>query len=36
MKLTKEEQEILDGLKGEVMSKIMRTMVELGDIFGAD
>ncbi len=36
MKLTKEEQEILDGSKGEVMSKIMRTMVELGDIFGAE
>lgn len=36
MKLTKEEQAILDGSQGEVMSKIMRTMVEIGDLFGAE
>ncbi len=36
MKLTKEEQQILDGEQGEVMAKIMRTMVELGDLFGAE
>lgn len=36
MKLTKEEQAILDGSQGEVMSKIMRTMVEVGDLFGAE
>ncbi len=36
MQLTKEEQAILDGSQGEVMSKIMRTMIEIGDIFGAE
>ena len=35
MKLTKEEQEIYDGQKGETLAKIMRTVVEFGDIFGA-
>ena len=35
MKLTKEEQEILDGKQGEVMAKIMRTVVEFGEVFGA-
>lgn len=35
MKLTKEEQEILDGKQGEVMAKIMRTIVEFGEVFGA-
>ena len=36
MKLTKEEQDIFDGKRGEVMAKMMRTMVEIGDIFGAE
>lgn len=36
MKLTKDEESILNGSQGEVMSKIMRTMIELGDIFGAE
>ena len=35
MKLTKEEQEILDGKQGDVMAKIMRTVVEFGEVFGA-
>ncbi len=36
MKLTQDEQSILDGAKGEVMAKIMRTMVEIGNLFGAE
>ena len=36
MKLTKEEQDILDGKQGEVMAKMLRTLVEVGDIFGAE
>ena len=35
MQLTKEEEGILNGSQGEVMAKIMQTMVSLGDIFGA-
>ncbi len=35
MKLTLEEQKILDGEQGETMAKIMKTVVEFGDIFGA-
>ena len=36
MKLTKEEQEILDGKQGETKAKIMRTLIEFGDLFGAE
>ena len=36
MKLTKEEQEILDGKQGKTKAKIMRTLVEFGDLFGAE
>ena len=36
MKLTKEEQEILNGSQGETKAKILRTLVEFGDVFGAD
>ena len=36
MYLTLEQQEILDGAKGETMAKVMRTLVRYGDIFGAD
>ena len=36
MYLTPEQQEILDGAKGETMAKVMRTLVRYGDIFGAD
>ena len=36
MKLTPEEKRILDGDKGEVMAKIMKTLVMYGDTFGAE
>ena len=36
MYLTPEQQEILDGKKGEVMQKVMKTLVQYGEIFGAD
>ncbi len=36
MILNKEQQEILDGAKGEVLSKVMKTMVMYGDAFGAE
>ncbi|MEA5050047.1 MAG: aconitase X [Oscillospiraceae bacterium] len=36
MKLTQEQQAILDGGKGEVMAKIMKTLVMYGDTFGAE
>ncbi len=35
MELTKEQQAILDGSQGEVMSKIMKTLVMYGETFGA-
>lgn len=35
MKLTKEEKDILDGKQGEVMAKMMKTLVWYGEIFGA-
>ena len=35
MVLTPEEQDILAGKQGEVKAKMMRTLVEFGDIFGA-
>ncbi|WP_439185047.1 aconitase X [Carboxylicivirga taeanensis] len=35
MTLTKEEQEILDGKKGEVLAKVMKTVVAYGEAFGA-
>ena len=35
MKLTSEQQEILDGKQGPVMAKIMETVVMFGDIFDA-
>lgn len=35
MNLTQEEKDILEGSQGEVMAKMMQTMVSLGDIFGA-
>ncbi len=35
MKLTKEEQAILNGKQGEVMQQIMETIVRFGDIFEA-
>lgn len=36
MKLTKEEQEILNGSEGETKAKILKTLVEFGDVFGAE
>jgi len=35
MKLTKEEESILAGGKGEVMAKVMKTLVMYGETFGA-
>ena len=36
MFLTPEQQEILNGSKGEVMAKVMKTLVMYGEVFGAD
>ncbi len=36
MLLTPEQQAILDGEKGEVMAKVMKTLVMYGDAFGAE
>jgi predicted aconitase len=36
MHLTKEEEKILNGEKGEVMERLFRLLVRLGDIYGAD
>ena len=36
MKLTKEQQEILDGKKGETLAKVMKTLVMYGEAFEAD
>lgn len=36
MKLTKEQEAVLSGSKGETMAKVMETIVRYGEIFGAD
>jgi predicted aconitase len=36
MKLTEEEQGILDGSKGPVMAKVLKTIVMHGELFGAE
>ncbi len=36
MKLTKEQQALLDGEKGVTMAKVMKTMVKYGEAFGAE
>lgn len=36
MKLTSQEQEILDGKQGKTLQKVMRTLVRYGELFGAD
>lgn len=36
MQLTQEQQAILDGSQGEVMAKIMKTLVMYGETFGAE
>lgn len=35
MRLTSEEREILEGKQGETKAKIMKTLVEFGEVFGA-
>ncbi|MGN0527658.1 MAG: aconitase X, partial [Eubacterium sp.] len=36
IKLTKEQEEMLGGSKGETLSKVMETLVRYGELFGAD
>lgn len=36
MKLTREQQAILDGEQGETLAKVMETLVRYGGLFGAD
>ena len=36
MYLTPEQQAILDGAQGEVMAKVMKTIVKYGEVFGAE
>ncbi|MBQ0018705.1 MAG: DUF521 domain-containing protein [Clostridiales bacterium] len=36
MKLTKEQQAILDGSQGETMSKVLKTLIKYGECFGAE
>ena len=36
MELTKEQQAMLDGEKGETMAKVMKTLIMYGQIFGAE
>ena len=36
MKLTSEQEAILNGAKGDTMSKVMETLVRYGELFGAD
>ncbi len=36
MYLTKEEENILNGNEGEMLSKLMKFIVEIGDSFGAE
>ena len=36
LNLTKEQQDILDGKQGEVLAKVMNTLVRYGELFGAE
>lgn len=36
MNLTKEQQAILNGEKGDVLARVMKTLVRYGELFGAD
>lgn len=36
MKLTSEQEAILNGSKGDTMAKVMETLVRYGELFGAD
>ena len=33
MNLTKEQQDILDGKQGDVLAKVMQTLVRYGEVF---
>ena len=36
MQLTQEQQEILDGKRGETMARVMQTLVAYGEAFDAE
>lgn len=36
MKLTQEQQDLLNGSRGETLAKVMETLVRYGELFGAD
>ena len=36
MELTREQQDLLSGSKGETLAKVMKTLVMYGDVFGAE
>lgn len=36
MKLSEEQEAVLNGSRGEVMAKVMETMIRYGELFGAD
>lgn len=36
MKLTEEQQAVLNGSRGETPAKVMETLVRYGELFGAD
>ena len=36
MRLTPEQQRILDGGEGEVKAKVMKTLIQYGELFGAE
>ena len=36
MRLTGEQQAVLDGGKGETLSKVMETLIRYGELFGAE
>lgn len=36
MKLSKEQEAVLNGSKGDTMAKVMETMIRYGELFGAD
>jgi hypothetical protein len=36
MELTREQQEVLSGSKGDTLAKVMKTLVMYGDVFGAE
>nr|WP_302168196.1 aconitase X [uncultured Schaedlerella sp.] len=36
MKLTEEQEAILNGSQGETMAKVMKPLIRYGEIFGAE